>query len=378
MWKVGALMNPTLPPGDVLFVKPGTDVSRARAELQAAGWTTTVADAPVGPFDVVVAADPAVLAAAARARPAAARVLLYTGAADVSSATALAASPIDPVALASAIDRALGRQGVYRSERVEALIGGADRLPVLPSSALELMRLLDRPNVTNVELLRVIERDPAMTAKTLQLANSAWFGLPRQVGSLTQAITWIGLNALRALAITGRVFDAIPGVAESRLEAKRRAGLVTAQIAREVGGPNQPDAFTAAMLRDIGELLWVSRRPDEVGVAEMRARTEKRPIAVVEEDVFGLTHAQVGGHLLAAWKLPPGIVRGVACSRTPPHPTWLADPSGVTYVACALADEVLGVPGAGLPEAWVAASGLGEAVARWRQTAAKAVSRAAA
>lgn len=138
-----------------------------------------------------------------------------------------------------------------------------------------------------------------MSAKVLQLVNSSFFGLPHRVTSVTTAVTFLGLNMLKNLALSVEVFRAFEGKPESQgfsLDRFQKHGLLTAHLAKKMFKDKEKaeDAFIAGMLHDIGQLFMMAYFPAkfETICKEMKAQGKKR--YVVETDLIGVTHAEVG------------------------------------------------------------------------------------
>lgn len=310
-------------------------------------------------------------------QPAAARIVLsgYSERESVLRAVPVAhqflPKPCNPATLEMTIDRACGGPGLVSDERLRAAIGATYQLPSVSRTFRELLVLLDQPTTSIAEVAALLESDPAMSAKTLQLVNSAFFSLPRRVASVRQAVVYLGLEAVRSVALAASAFAVLENVPESLVQHVCRRGMLAGSIARFVDPKGGDDAFTAAMLQDIGQLVLASCLPAES--ARIRARSVRENLAIeeVEMDALGLTHAQVGAHLLALWGLPSSIVEGVAFSHTPEvHAGRSFDIPAVTHVAGCIAGEVAGAPpGQLLDEAWVASFGAESLIANWRERA---------
>jgi HD-like signal output (HDOD) protein len=214
-----------------------------------------------------------------------------------------------------------------------------------------------------------------MTAKVLQLANSAFFGRTRQVSHLDEAISYLGLNTLKALALSADAMEAfqptrdIAGFSIERLQA--HTGL-TARIARELveAGRDGDSAVAAALIHDVGILVLASRAPEYLAAVLERAEREGRALFEVEREERGFTHADVGAHLLGLWGLPPAIVEAVAYHHRPAAAHGVKmDAVTAVHVACVLADEsVLELDMEHLERIGVS----DEVIARWRGIAAAA------
>jgi HD-like signal output (HDOD) protein len=296
------------------------------------------------------------LAKVARIRPDAVRIVL-SGHADPETIGRVAAvahrilvkpSPIDVVA------RVIERSCVLLDVTGEVRLIQAARtseLPSAPTAFFELVELLGSGNVDAAQIAAVLERDIAMSAKVLQLANSAYFGRRQPVSSLRDAVTLLGHDTLRALALSAEAFQkfrvpaSIPGFS---LDGMQHRSLQVGRLAHKIskGNPDADDAFAAGLLLDVGLLVLADQEPDYLAEVLLAAEAEARPVQEIELDRHGITHAEIGAHLLALWGLPHTIVEAVAHHHLPlrsPVPAF--DAVAVAHIADALvADSEAGPP----------------------------------
>jgi putative nucleotidyltransferase with HDIG domain len=255
------------------------------------------------------------------------------------------AKPCETVDLARVIERSCALQELAtRVERDRSAIA-ASALPSVPRLYAELTELLAEGSAGAADAARVVERDIAMAAKILQLANSAYFGRRSPVTRVSDAVSYLGLEALRALVLQTEAFREFP--VGSRIEGfdlealhqhSTRVARLAAALAVETG--IGPDAFTAGLLHDVGLLALAAQDPDGLADDLATARAQNRPTHLIEHEQHGITHAEVGAHVLALWGLPHTVTEAVA-GHHGGH--WLKlpfDGVGVTYVANALVEEV--------------------------------------
>ena len=229
--------------------------------------------------------------------------------------------PVDAGRLVNVIERTC-RLRELLTNSLRKKIGGVGQLPAAPAVYFELTSAMDRPDVTNRKLARIIEKDPPMAAKTLQLVNSACFGLLKHVTSLESAIGYIGMDLIRDLALTVHFFSALQGTATRAgfsFDAEQEHSLMTARVAkRMMSNPRQAqNAFTAALLHDIGKLVLAVCIPEQFVKAQLVCKTTGRPSHEVEAEILGVTHAEAGAYLLGLWGLPYPIVEAVAYHHSP-------------------------------------------------------------
>lgn len=304
------------------------------------------------PFDMVISdmrmprVDGArVLAAAKDHLPSATRIILsgFSGLDAALRAVPVAqqflSKPCDGETLLAVIERALKPRSSPRWARVLEIVGGLHRLPSPPATFRDLELVVANLMSITKDVSAVLATDPAMCAKTLQLANSAFFGLPHRVVRIDSAVACLGINTMRALVVTPGAFDGASSSKAARVEELQRHALRTAQIARALAGEDDGfDAISAAMLSDIGLNVLEERCGEELEEVRRLMEIEGLDRCAAEERVLGVHHAEVGAALLDIWGLPPDLVNAVALHHEAPLVARADATRTLTYVAAKLAD----------------------------------------
>jgi putative nucleotidyltransferase with HDIG domain len=294
----------------------------------------------------------------------------------------LLAKPCEIDELTRVIERSCALQEITAKVELNRRAAGASALPSVPRLYLELTELLRSGETGAEDAARVVETDIAMAAKVLQLANSAFFGRRHPVSGVREAVAYLGLEALRALALSAEAFHRFPvdpPIPGFDLDELQRHCSRTARLAHAICGEtwDGEEAFAAGLLHDVGLLVLATEDRDELIDVLALAKTDQRPLHVVERERFGVTHAEVGAHLLALWGLPHPVTEAVAHHHAPPRPEAPLDSVAVTYIAAALIEELEAeqmpgsLPAEGLDDEYVKAAHLSERVAPWRALAAK-------
>jgi hypothetical protein len=155
--------------------------------------------------------------------------------------------------------------------------------------------------------------DPVLTAKVLKAVNSCLYGLKRPVSSLNRAVAVLGLNQLRSLAIslslpamTGRATDSIT---RDYWVSSVSGAILARELATRLRHPAPDDDMVAALLRDLGEMVFHRAFPDTwKQLAERRANCLPDQVCELERAAFGIDHAEVAAELLARWQFPEDLV----------------------------------------------------------------------
>jgi HD-like signal output (HDOD) protein/CheY-like chemotaxis protein len=224
--------------------------------------------------------------------------------------------PCEPAVLIAAIERLATLQRLLDDPQLRERVGRIGQLPPAPRVYAELNRLLADPNGDAKGAADILAGDPALGAKVLHLANSAFFGTKRSISDVRTAVTRVGLSMLRTLVLASEVFAGTQNQAAiAALQARAlRASVLAARIAH--GMADCDGVETAALLADVGLLPCLA---DAAGAGG---------------------HAEVGAYLLGLWGLPVPIVEAVAFHHRPGEvETKRLGMVGVVHIAAALAGD---------------------------------------
>jgi HD-like signal output (HDOD) protein len=230
-----------------------------------------------------------------------------------------------PYAAADLAATLAARQAIERLSHREDLaevVGAVKGIGSQPKTFSALNQLLLDDKAGMSAIAEVVERDPVIAARILQLVNSSLFNLNRKLADITQAVTFLGVGLLRDLVLTTEAFRPFD---TARLLPELPVGLVqdhaTASGAQARGVlPDREQAATActaALLQDLGQMVLASARTDLYRPMVRESLATGRPIHELEVETFGFDHAEVGAHLIARWGLPHGLVHAIAGHHEP-------------------------------------------------------------
>ncbi len=277
--------------------------------------------------------------------------------------------PCDAEVLRSTIARACTLRGLLADDALRKLVGGIDKLPSVSKVYLELAATLADDKASIQDVVRIVERDPAMCLKLLQIVNSAYFGLARRVTAMRDAVSYLGLDLVKALALAADVFaraESASGVSSALLGEVQQHSMRVARVARALAPADADDAFMSGMLHDVGRVVLALAEPEsKVATAGSGALHE------CERSRLGVTHAEVGAYVLGSWGVPLKIVEAVAGHHDPGRLSASLDTVTVLHVADALVGRLDGggTEHAVLDEAHLDSLGLREKVAAWNDRA---------
>jgi HD-like signal output (HDOD) protein/CheY-like chemotaxis protein len=294
--------------------------------------------------------------------------------------------PCSSETMKGVIRRALDMDGWINNDTIKSLVSGLDRLPSMPSVYFEIMAELEAESGTIERAGEIISRDPAMAAKILQLVNSAFFGLRREISDPGEAVMQLGVETIRSLALCIHVFSEMKTSGSAAVAAQKlwNHSMATAARCRSLAKAEHLDresaeaSFTAGLLHDVGRLVILGNLPDACAEAERLSETGDISIIEAEEKVLGVNHAAIGGYLLGLWGLPVPLVEAAVFHHTPGLcKTETVTPLGIVHVANVLEHEnTSGEPAALMPhldEDYLKRIGLWEHVPAFRKTESPAI-----
>jgi putative nucleotidyltransferase with HDIG domain len=195
-------------------------------------------------------------------------------------------------------------------------------LPPLPRAALDALAMLRDDNASSERCGELIGRDQALAARTLRLANSAFYGVPGRVGSIRDAVHLLGrrtLGSLLTVATVSRQFEA--GTCPTfQFSGFWRHTLAVALASRGVAlaqGGDEDQAFTVGLLHDIGRLALAAHFPAQMGAAIQRSQEADAGLTEIERQVLGTDHGEVGAQVAAQWHFPAEVVQAIAGHHAP-------------------------------------------------------------
>ena len=291
----------------------------------------------------------------------------------------LLAKPCNPKVLIAVLARAFATQNFLADETLKKLISSLQSLPVLPAVYTQLLAELQSPEPSLEKAGAIVVRDPGLSAKMLQLVNSAFFGLGRLVADPAEAAMFLGSETLKALVLSLQVFAQFKEFSSKdfSVEALWSHSWATGVLARricaaeEVGQAASAEAFIAGLLHDFGKLVFATNFPEKFAATLQLVQREKVTMWEAECRIYDASHAEVGGYLLARWGLPSPVVEAVAFHHRPGSARLQAfGPLTAVHVANVLskATQTAGARGSVFVDTnYLRSLGLGPRLAVWQQ-----------
>lgn len=212
-------------------------------------------------------------------------------------------------------------------KKLKIIVDKIHNLPTPPIVFTQITKVINNPDTSAYEIGGIIAEDPALTAKVLKLTNSSFYGIPRTITNVKQAIVILGLDAIKSLVISASVFEAFSKnktLDTEYLETFWRHSLSVAFMAkiitRSANASNLQEAeiaFSAGLLHDIGKLIIVSHLQDEhLKIKSVQLEKPTIPEINIESAVLEFTHADLGSYMAGKWNLPEEICGAILNHHT--------------------------------------------------------------
>lgn len=265
------------------------------------------------------------------------------------------AKPCDPEKLKTILCQTSALQDILSDGRLKDLISQIGKLPSIPTVYAKLQKAIAAPDAEISDIANIIEQDIAMSAKVLQLVNSAFFGLFTKVDSPGRAVKLLGLETIKILVLGVEIFSKVEIPKDIfQTDVLWKHCLLVGKVAKNIAAKETEDkdqisnAFLAGILHDIGKLVLVSHMPELYRQAITLARERDIPLQEAEIEIFGARHGDVGSYLIGLWGFTSPIIEAISFqSRIDKYPATTFTPALAVHIANALyyrhrPEEVIG------------------------------------
>ena len=242
---------------------------------------------------------------------------------------------------------------------LKELIQRVEDIPVLPAIVHKVMVLTEDPNSTIQDIESVILQDQSLTARILQLANSAYYGYARKISTISEAVILLGFTTMRniVLAATMNKFllQEVKGYGLARGELWRHSqacAVMAWHIAKKIKMKQADKAYTAALLEDIGKVVLSVYMEETYEEILKRIEQEEESFLNVEQDILGFHHGEIGAELAKKWNLPSDLVEVIRYHHQPKdaqHNPLLTSVVHVANVLVMMMGIGLGIDGTAYP-----------------------------
>jgi len=190
-------------------------------------------------------------------------------------------------------------------------------LPTVPSVLKRLSAVIEKPRITIVEISAFISNDPALTTKVLKMVNSAIYGFPGRIASVSHATMLLGLNVIKGLLLGVSVFELMQKTMSGLYEHSLACAVASRVIAQKKNLKEPEEVSVAGLLHDIGKVILMLEFAEEYENAMKEAQEKRVSIFDAEKGQFNATHADVGGWLAEKWRFPRNLIEVIEFHHRP-------------------------------------------------------------
>lgn len=210
-------------------------------------------------------------------------------------------------------------------ERIEKIIEKVKALPTLSLVVAKVIQVVSNPLTSASDLSKIITVDQALTAKVLRLANSAFYGFPFRIQNIAHAVSILGFDTIRNLALTVSVYKIFTGESKEGFSHqdfwKHCVGVAicASLLAKKIKYKSSEAAFTAGLLHDIGKNFFEQYMHKEYIEVLKHVKENKIPVYEAEKKLIGIDHSELGKLMAEKWNLPMELKAGIASHHHPEH-----------------------------------------------------------
>jgi HD-like signal output (HDOD) protein len=214
-----------------------------------------------------------------------------------------------------------------------------------PDICIKIFELMETNQASAQTLGSVISRDPSLSARLLRIVNSAFYGFPHRIDTISRAVTVIGISELYNLVVTVSAitsFSRIPNFIVNIDTFWRHSvscGILARELARQCRVLHPERLFVAGIMHDIGSLVIYHRAPDRIKKLLLAAQGNESILRHLEGKEFGFNHADIGGMLLSRWQLPKLLQEAVQWHHDPDSAPEARLEAAIVHIADALANH---------------------------------------
>jgi HD-like signal output (HDOD) protein len=226
----------------------------------------------------------------------------------------------------------------------EELISQTTELVSLPDIYVRVKAVIYDPNSTMTDVSDVLSYDPAICARALKVANSAFFGAPSKVETVKAAIRLLGTQQVHDLVLAATISKSFPDIPDNLISMEDfwvnsvRCGLLAKLLAEQCNSKDTERFFVGSLLHDMGHLIMYQTVPEESQEALITARQNNQPLYRVERDIVGCDYAQVGSQLMQSWNFPEGWIQAVRYQNEPADAHDFAFEASIMHLSVRLND----------------------------------------
>ena len=233
--------------------------------------------------------------------------------------------PCDAEVLKQTLAKLFALRDILTDDSIKKIVSQIESLPSLPSMYTEIMSEMQSPDPSLKKVGDIVARDVSMTAKILQVVNSVFFGLPQKIGKPQQAVMLLGLDAIKALVLSVKIFSEFSSKKFSwfNIDALFNHSISVSTYTKTIAKNEKVNqdfsnfSLMAGLLHDIGKLILATNFNKTYRQVLTESRNSGHNLSDLEYDTFGTSHAEIGAYLMGLWNLENPIIEAVAFHHRP-------------------------------------------------------------
>jgi HD-like signal output (HDOD) protein len=230
---------------------------------------------------------------------------------------------------------------VKNASEINKVLENVSTIPTLPVVIEKITRLLQNPQTSAEELGKAITTDQALASKVLKLVNSAFYGFPGKISTITHAVVILGFSTVKNIVLTASIFDVfaknVSRQSSFNLEKfwfhSIACGAASQCIARHIGYSEKEECFIAGLIHDVGKIVLCNYFPEEFEQVLLNTTQMDCLLYESERTVLGITHEDIGGIVAARWNLPLNLQSAVKYHHSAPMGKDVSLITGIVHVA---------------------------------------------
>lgn len=240
---------------------------------------------------------------------------------------------------------------IVKGNTLQEIINRVEDVPALPHTIVRIIQLTEDVNSTVHDIEKTVLEDQSLTTRILRMANSAYYGYPRRISTISEATVLLGFQTVKSIAFNASLSNILdkelPGYAlEKRalLRQSQSCAMLSRYIAKVVRFPKFENAYVAGLLRDIGKVILNYYLTEQYQEIIQRVNMRNETFLEAEAAVLGFNHAQVGAKIAEKWNLPKELVEAIEYHHSPEKATVNPQMTAIVH----LADAIVMMMGIGL------------------------------
>ncbi|MFQ5481751.1 MAG: HDOD domain-containing protein, partial [Nitrospinaceae bacterium] len=234
----------------------------------------------------------------------------------------------------------------------ESLVAESSRLSSLPEIFFMINEVINDPNSSFGDVARVIGFDASLSVRLLKIVNSPFYSFPNKIETITHAISIVGTEQLRDLALATTMFSTFEGISHEQVDMNSfwrhslGCGIIARILALHCRQTNSERFFLTGILHDIGRLILLENLPGETFKVLASFQEKDRLLYEIELEHLGFHHGEVGAALCRAWHLSPTLQEVIACHHHPDQAKKFPLETGILHLSNLMATAMgLGTSG---------------------------------